>query len=204
MSNREEAAFLRGEVGIDGLPTEPEDQDEAALERGAAVEALARNRAYLGRELLTWTLWRTVPGAPLFELDGEPVTALIVGRVVLRGLAGEATELAVKGHTSGYSEVVRYAIDKGLLVHTARVRFQHGEAVFEVTLDAEWLDFKSAAIPKVLAEESDDQLTERLWLTERLGALVDGLWARFLSVRTTPAWHATEVPGLKAWLREFA
>jgi hypothetical protein len=200
MSSREETAFLRGDIGVDGLPVEPEDQDEAELERGKAVAALAKNRAYLGRELLTWALWRSVSGDPLFEHEGEGVIVLVVGKVVLRGLAGEATELAVKGHTSGYSEVVRYAIDKGLLVHAARLRFQLGEQVFEATVDADTLSVRAATIPKALAEEDDEQLTERLWLTERLGALIDGLWARFLAVRATRAWHDAEVPALKAWL----
>lgn len=201
MASSEEAAFLRGDVGVDGEAIE-EARDEAQISRAKAIEGLTKNRAYLGREFLTWLLWRSASGDPIANVDGESVTTLLVGDVVLRGLAGEATELAVKGHTSAYAEIVRIAIDRGLLVHRARLRIQHGEQVFEVTVDAEQLDFRSANLPALLREEEDDRITERLWLTERLGSLVDGLWEAFAKVRTTRRWQKTEVPALKAWLLE--
>ncbi len=201
MAKSEETKFLRGEVGVDGEAIE-EERDEAEVQRGKALDALAHNRAYLGREMLTWMLWRTASGDPIANVDGDPVSVLLVGDVVLRGLAGEATELAVKGHTSAYAEIVRIAIDRGLLVHRARLRIQHGERVFEVTLDAENLAFRAANLPALLQEEEDDRLLERLWLTERLGELVDALWETFMKVRTSQKWSRTEVPAIKSWLVE--
>lgn len=199
MGKSEETQFLRGDIGVDGEAIE-EERDEAEVERGKALDALAQNRAYLGREMLTWLLWRTASGEPIANVDGESVTVLLVGDVVLRGLAGEATELAVKGHTSAYAEIVRLAIDRGLLVHRARLRIQHGERVFEVTIDAENLAFRAANLPALLQEEEDDRLLERLWLTERLGELVDAVWEAFMAVRTSKKWSRTEVDALKAWL----
>lgn len=199
MSGREESQFLRGEIGIDGEAVE-EEKDEAEVQRGEAVEALARNRAYLGREFLTWLLYTSNAGVPAATVDGEDLTLIVVGQVNLRGLAGDATELQVKGHLSAYSDVVRNAIDQGLLVHQARLRIQSGEQVYEVTLDAENLDFKGAQIPKVLSEDDEDKITERLWLAERLAELVDALWAAFLEVRTSKAWAKKTVPAIKAWV----
>ncbi|MEQ9500630.1 MAG: hypothetical protein RIT81_27415 [Deltaproteobacteria bacterium] len=201
MAKSDETKFLRGELGVDGEAIE-EEVDAGEVERGKALDALAHNRAYLGREMLTWLLWRTASGDTIAVVEDAPVSALLVGDVVLRGLAGEATELAVKGHTSAYAEIVRIAIDRGLLVHRARLRIQHGEQVFEVTLDAENLAFRAANLPALLQEEEDDRLLERLWLTERLGQLVDALWGAFMKVRTAPKWARTEVPAIKAWLLE--
>lgn len=199
MSGREESQFLKGEIGIDGESVE-EERDEAEVQRGEAVEALARNRAYLGREFLTWILYMSNAGTSPAEVDGEPLNVLVMGQVNLRGLAGDATELQVKGHLSAYSDVVRNAIDRGLLIHQARLRIQHGEAVYEVTLDAENLDFKGAQVPKVLSEEDEDQITERLWLAERLADHVDALWAAFMAVRATKDWSKKVVPGIKGWV----
>ena len=56
---RVEAAFQRGDAGVDGLPTEEERRDEAELEKDKAREQLLRGRTYLGREFLTWLLWRS-------------------------------------------------------------------------------------------------------------------------------------------------
>lgn len=199
--SREEAAFARGEIGVDGEAV-AEAQDGAAVERQKVVEQLLRGRTYLGRELLTWLLWRSNAGGPIVDVDDEPVSLLFVGKIVLRGLAGDANELSVKGGMSAYSNVVRHAIDQGLLVHAARMRIQHGERAIEVTVDAEHLDFRSAQIPKVLSEEADDKVAERLWLCELLERIVDALLAEFLKVRTGRRWKTKIVPSMKAWLQE--
>lgn len=201
MSSQDEARILAGALGVDGQPLD-EAEDQAKIEADKAVDAILRGRSYLGREFLTWLLWRSNSGDPITEFEGEDLNLLLIGAVVLRGLAEEATELSVKGHLAAYSEVVKSAIDKGLLVHTARLRIQWGEAVYEVSLDAEHLDFKSASIPKLLTEQEDEKLAERLFLCDRLGGMVEALWAAFMAVRASEAWEAEAVPTLKAWLRE--
>lgn len=195
----EEAAFARGEIGADGVAVE-EAPDEEALELASVLEGLARGRTYLGREFLTWLLWRTNSGGPIVDFDGDPVTALFVGRLTLRGLAGEATELVVKGAMSPYAPIVKNAIDQGLLVHVARLRITHGERTFEATVDAEHLAVRSAAIPKVLSEEEDDRIAERLFLSERLSKLLEALLGKFFEVRTAKTWRSKVVGEMKAWL----
>lgn len=197
----EEAAFERGEIGVDGLATE-ETQDEEALERVQVAEQLVRGRSYLGREFLTWLLWRSNAGGPVLDHDGEPLTVLLVGRITLRGLAGEATELVVKGAMSPYARIVRQAIAQGLLVHAARLRLSHGEKLFEATVDAEHLAIRSAQLPKVLSEEADDKISERLYLTEQVTALIEALLRKFLEVRTGKTWRSKTVKELRAWLDE--
>ncbi len=194
----EESAFLRGDIGVDGQALD-EAPDETEAEQTKVMEELVRGRTYLGREFLTWLLWRTNEAASLVALDDEPVTVLMVGKVVLRGLAGEATELTVKGVMAPYSAVVRRALLDGLLVHVARLRFQQGEKVYEATVDAEHLSVRGAKIPKVLAEEDDDKLTERLYLAERLSLIVDALFRRFMAVRVTKEW-AGEVKEMRGWM----
>ncbi|WP_242342212.1 hypothetical protein [Anaeromyxobacter terrae] len=205
MSRREQArtdaAVQRGDAGVDGLPTEEERRDEAEVEKDKAREQLLRGRTYLGRELLTWLLWRSESTEPVIELDGAGVTVVFVGRLTLRGIAGDVTELVARGALAPYSAQVRRALDAGLLVHQARVRIEHAERVYETTLDAEFLDVRAAKLPELLTEEEDDRLLERLELAERLSAIVDALSGAFLDVRTSRAWRK-RVATLKAWMRE--
>lgn len=204
MSRREqaraEAAFMRGDTGVDGAATE-EKQDEAELERAKAREALLRGRAYLGREFLTWLLWRSESGDALCDFEGTGVIPLFTGKIVLRGITGDVNELSARGSLAPYSEEVRHALDNGLLVHAARVRLTHGEKVYEVTLDAEFLDIRAAKLPELMSEEEDDQLTERLYLTEQLSGMVDALVVAFLQVRASRAWSKKVVPEMKAWMK---
>ncbi|NPD27497.1 hypothetical protein D7Y27_39090 [Corallococcus sp. AB004] len=197
---REEAAFARGDVGVDGAATE-EEKDEAEVEKGKAREQLLRGRAYLGREFMTWLLWRSESGDPLVEHAGAGVVVLYLGKVVLRGVAGDVTEMSAKGTLAPYSENVRHSLDRGLLVSQARLRISHSEREYEVTLDSEFLDIRAAKLPALMTEEEDDQLSERLELTEQLSAIVDALVQDFLAVRAGRAWSKQVVPALKAWMK---
>jgi hypothetical protein len=197
---REEAAFLRGDVGVDGAATE-EKQDEAEVEKGKAREALLRGRTYLGREFLTWLLWRSEEGEPLAEFEKAGLTVLFLGRVVLRGVSGDVTELSARGSMAPYSEQVKHALDRGLLVHQARLRIMHGERPFEVTLDAEFLDIRAATLPELMSEEEDSRLTERLYLAEQLSAMVQTLVEAFITVRAGRAWSKQVVPAMKEWMQ---
>jgi len=194
----EETAFLRGDVGVDGQATE-EQRDIAELERDKAREQFLRGKAYLGREFLTWLLWRSESGEPVVVAEGAPVVVALTSRLVLRGLSGEVLECIVRGATAPYSHLVRRSLARGLLVHQARLRLMHGEEPYEVTLDAEFMDLKSAKLPETAKQEPDDALHERLHLAERLGLLVQAMLETFLSLRSGRDWPA-EVAELRAWM----
>ncbi len=198
---RAEAAFARGDVGVDGAATEGDEREQGEKELGQAREQLLRGRTYLGRELLTWLLWRSEGGEPLVEVGETGVVPLFVGKVLLRGLAGDVVELAAKGEAAAYSRQVRRALSSGLLLHQARIRFTLGERAFEATLDAEHLDVRSASLPELLSEEDDDQAAERLGLCEELAAIVDAVVAAFLAERASKGWRRKTVPALLAWMR---
>jgi hypothetical protein len=195
-----EAAFLRGEVGVDGVATGREERDEAEVERDRAREQFLRGRTWLGREFLTWLLWRSESGDPLAEWESAGVVVLFTGRLVLRGIAGDVTEISARGALVGYAEQVRRALDAGLLVHGARLRLTHGEQVYEVTVDAEFLDVRAARMPEVLKEQEDDRTLERLYLTEQLSGMLDALLAAFIQVRTSASWMQEIVPAMQRWM----
>lgn len=197
---REEAAFMRGDVGVDGAATE-EKQDAAEVERGKAREALLRGRTYLGREFLTWLLFRSEAGEPLVQFEKAGVTVLFVGRVVLKGVSGDVTELSARGSMAPYSEQVKHSLDRGLLVHQARLMLTHGEKAYEATLDAEFLDIRAAKLPALMSEDEDAQLGERLYLAEQLSALIHTLVESFITVRAGRAWSKQVVPAMKEWMR---
>jgi hypothetical protein len=198
---RAEAAIARGDAGIDGIDTDADERDTAEVERDTAREQLLRGHAFLGRELLTWLLWRSESTEPIAKLDGEDVTVLFTGRLVLRGAFGDVVELTARGTQAPYSEQVKRALDAGLLVHQARLRIELGEQAWEATLDAEHLDVRAAKLPDLLAEEDDERLLERLFLAQRLSALLDALAAEFLAVRRGKGWGKKVVPELKRWMQ---
>ncbi|MBX5484200.1 MAG: hypothetical protein IRZ16_20430 [Myxococcaceae bacterium] len=197
---RRDAAFARGEIGVDGAAVE-EARDAAEVEQDKAREQLLRGRTWIGREFLTWLLWRSEEGEPLVKMEEGGLVVLFTGRIVLRGIHGEVTELSARGTLAPYSEIVKHAIDRGCLVHQARIRFTVGERVWEAMVDAEHFDVKSAKLPELLTDEEDDRQAERLDLTERLSAFIDALVDAYLAVRRSRTWSQKVVPELKAWAR---
>lgn len=195
-----EAAFMRGDVGVDGQATE-EQRDEAEVEKDKAREQLLRGRTYLGRELLSWLLWSSESGEPIVEYEERPVTVLFTSKVVLKGVQEDVVEMSARGATAPYSAEVRHALDRGLLVHSARLCFTHGDRQYEATLDAEHLDVRSAKLPQLMTEEEDDALQERLYLVEQLAGIVDALVEAFLAVRTGKRWRQKIVPAMKEWMQ---
>lgn len=197
---REEARFMRGDAGVDGRATE-EKQDAAEVEKGRAREQLLRGKTWLGRELLTWLLYRSESGEPVIEFEGQPVTVLLTDRLVLRGVADDVLEMTVRGAMSPYSPLVRQAIARGLLIHSARLTITHGDREFVVGLDAEHLSLKGGKLPELLTEEEDDRLQERLELTAQLSAIVQALLEAYLNLRSAPHWTRDVVPEMQAWMR---
>ncbi len=200
MSRREEAAFSRGEIGVDGEATE-EKREAAEVERARAREQFLEGKTWLGREFLTWLLWRSESSEPLMAFNGEPVHVLFGGKLTLRGIAGEVIELGLKGAEAAYSKVNRFALEHGLLIHAAKLKLTLGEKAFDFTLDAQLLDIRSARLPDLLTDDEDDRIQERLFLSERLGEIVQAIFTTFLSLRRSPAWRDEVVPEILGWLR---
>lgn len=200
MSRREEAAFARGEIGIDGEATE-EKREAAELERARAREQFLEGKTWLGREFLTWLLWKSESSEPLMSFNGEPIHVLFGGKLTLKGIAGEVIELGLKGAEAAYSQVNRFALEQGLLIHSAKLRLSLGEKDFDFTLDAQLLDIRTAKLPDLLTDDEDDRIQERLFLTERLGEVVQVIFVSFLSLRRSPEWRSETLPAILSWLR---
>lgn len=198
---REEARFMKGEVGVDGSSGK-EEVDAAEAEQAKAREALFRGRTWLGREALTWLLWKSESTEPITSLDGKPVSVVFNGKLTLRAGAGDVTELAVKGVSSPYSKLVKRSLSRGILVHGAKLQVTWNEQVFDVTLDAEFFDARAGKLPELLQEEEGERLTERLELASRLSALLEALTAAFIKERTAKGWASKTVPALREWMGE--
>ncbi len=193
-----ESRFLKGQTGVDGEATK-EEVDPGELEQSKAKEALYRGRTWLGREALTWLLWKSESSDELLTLDKEPVKVVFGGKLGLKAAEGDITEAQVKGIAAPYAALVRQALAKGLLVHSARLMVRHGDRDFELTLDAEFFNVSAAKLPSLLAEEESERLTERLDLAAHLSRLIDACLEAFMKERLSPGWKKTAV-ALKEWM----
>src|SRR5688572_11196265 len=106
-----------------GLLDDPAELEAATEETGTEEDDLA----YLGREFLTWLLWRVDTGEGTFGEGDDEVSFAFGGRVRLGGLLGEATDVVMKGSSPAHSIEARAAIGAGRTLREAQLRVTRGE-----------------------------------------------------------------------------
>src|SRR5688572_6065568 len=148
------------------------------------------DRAFLGREYLTWLLWRVDRGEGAFP----DFTVSFGPKVRLKGLAGDATDAVLKGGAAAHSAAALAAVGAGRTLHDADLRIVRGDREWRFGLDAETLDLRAVKLPTLLKEEEDDRLLERVALIDELDEMVKEAFGEFLRDRLRPVWHRSVVP----------
>ncbi len=160
------------------------------------------DHAYLGREFLTWLLWRVDVGEATFGDGAKAFTVAFGARARVGGLTGNVTDAVFKGHAPAHGAEARAAIGAGRTVREAELRVTRGEREWRFTLLADSLDLRSVKLPALLTEEEDDRFLERISLLEELDDVVKTAFGEFVRERVRPAWRRSIVPSLKDWLVE--
>jgi hypothetical protein len=192
-----DAAFARGDIGADGQADSVSAAEKAKSEQ---QEAMLRGRTWLGREMLTWLLFRSNGTDVLAVLDDQPIQVTALGAMTLKSAFGEVSELKVKGNGAAYADVVRRALEAGLLVHALQLKLECGDAVFTLTLDAEFFDLKALALPKTSVDDEASKVEARLAQVYLCGQAIAAVMAKFAHVRAGPKWKA-EVNAMREWMR---
>jgi hypothetical protein len=156
--------------------------------------------AYLGREFMTWLVWRVDAGEGSFGARGEEFTLAFGTRARLGAPVGHATDLVMKGRSPAHGAEARAAIGSGHTLREAELRCTRGEREWRFTLLAETLDLRAVKLPALLTEEDDDKFLERISLIEELDDMVRAAFASFMKERLRPAWKRDIVPALREWI----
>ena len=168
----------------------------------ATPEEEVQDFAYLGREFMTWLLWRADRGEATFTDDDGELTIAFGGRTRLLGVGADVTDAVLKGRSPAHGIETRAGIGAGRTIREAELRLTRGEREFRFTLIAETLDLKSVKLPARLKDEEDDRLTERMALLEELENSIKAVYLEFVRERTRPVWARSVVPALRTWLVE--
>jgi len=171
-------------------------------EREEVAEEEVQDLAFLGREFMTWLLWRAARGEATFEDDGGEFGVGFGGKLRLTGPAGDVTDAVLKGRSPGMSVELAASLGAGRTVREAELSVARGDREFRFTLVAETLDWKGVKLPSRLKDEGDDRLGERTALLDELESAVGAVFQAFVKERTRPVWQRSIVPELRTWLAE--
>jgi hypothetical protein len=158
--------------------------------------------AYLGREFLTWLLWRADQGEAGFADDEGDFSVSFGSRARLQGVGSDVTDAVLKGRSPAHGIEVRAGLGAGRTLREAELRLVRGEREFAFTLIAETLDLKSVKLAGLLKEQGDDRLSDRMALLAELENSIKVMYLAFVKERTRPVWSRSIVPALRSWVAE--
>lgn len=165
------------------------------------LAALVESNRFVGSELLLWLWFESEVFETNLRPTGGPPCAIWIETQIT--LSTDADEARIKSAMPAATPESKQALRQGKLPKQARMRAVIEEHEFSWVFKADALAVGSLKIPTELKakDEPYEALYERMRITEKLEAVLEGLYADFTRLRLSPAWDATFVPMFKKWAR---
>lgn len=166
-------------------------------------------KRFLGREFLTWLLYRAEEEGGRVVVGGDVVEIALGDRVVLQEQGERAARLTLVDE-GDMSPELGAGLRRGKLIDRARISVTRSERRFELTLDGGLLTYDALRCPPLgdrdptLGDDPraafENDLFLRLADVEEIAGLLDALFAAFCETRAGSGWHAETLPALRAWV----
>jgi hypothetical protein len=166
---------------------------------------ILKEKAFLGREFLTWLWFKSEQTGGRVELSGErAVEVLFLDRMTLDLSDSETPQtVTLKGEHSGLREGLA-ALREGKKIEEARISLRAGSNDFTLVLKSTWFCFASFKTPPVLPGEAEEgpegSFLEKVYLIDEGMEIIDTLFGHFLKLRVSQEWETAELPALRRWV----
>jgi hypothetical protein len=169
---------------------------------------ILREKAFLGREFLTWLWFKSDQTGGRIEVPGKKVVeVLFLDRMTLDLSDVETPQtVTLKGEHSELREGLA-ALKEGKKIEEARISLRAGENDFTMMLKGTWFSFGSFKTPPTLPSgEAEDEadvegsFLEKAYLIEEGMEIVDDLFGYFLELRISEEWDTQELPAIRRWV----
>jgi hypothetical protein len=169
--------------------------------------AVAYNRyRFLGDEFLTWVFF-IIDNHPdiLNEIDADLSELQIGNRLLLENRIGNHKEMiSIKGDDAGLEEG-KLSLRKGAVVIELNIACKMENQEWRFTLKGESLSFSSLKVPDTGPVENKDDIEgfflEKAYLFEKIIDIVNRLFDRFLTMRSSVEWTTSSVHNMRQWLQ---
>jgi hypothetical protein len=169
---------------------------------------ILREKAFLGREFLTWLWFRSDQTGGRIEISSDrTIEVLFLDRMVLDLQDVESPQtVSIRGEQSELREGLA-ALKEGKKIEEARIRIKESDNEFTMALKGTWFAYGAFRTPPVLpaGETEEDEgpeatFLEKVYLVEEGLQLVDSLFEYFLRLRLSEKWETQELPNLRRWI----
>jgi len=175
-----------------------ESMQSEFLEEG--LRFLQTNRAFVGREFLTWVWFLTETQNHRIRLPeiGE-FRFFVDDKLVLSSAGGNVLEHSLKGGTPAYASEARLSLLQGKLVAEAKFILQDTERQWIWSMRADDLGLRAVKLPAVNEPDAAAHMAARLRLMQTLVDVIDALFHQYMALRTGPRFEE-ELDRIASWL----
>lgn len=189
---------------MQAIPLSDREKDRLSSMVSLKSPHLLEEGRSLGFEFLTW-IWFITENAQQVISFGEGRQAEVhLGERLTLTLPGEGKERVVCNTRANALYEARTALRQGKMVSELQLLFRVGENEYLLTLDSALSNVKGLRTPRQLpdfdADDLDGQFLERMFFLEEILAVLDALYAKFLSQRLGSDWDSHFLPLLKQWI----
>ena len=166
------------------------------------VLELIQQKAFLGKEFLTW-LWFRAETDPVFAMDGDrSLEVEILGPITLDAQYGDARTTVLKGESPATSPEAATAVLEGKKLHRVRLKLSGESTEWIATLDAETLSFTGLAVPRSGPLPFEEALHLRLAFVSEFEAILSELFNLFLEPRLDDELWNEQLKRIHAWAED--
>jgi recombination associated protein RdgC len=167
---------------------------------------ILREKAFLGREFLTWLWFKSEQTGGSIEIEGGKVIEVVFHDRMTLDLTDVDTPqiVTIKGEFSELREGLA-AIREGKKIEEARISIKNSDNEFSMIIKGSWFSFGSLRTPRTAPieeggeEDTEAAFLEKMGLIEEGMGLIDSLFERFVKIRTSESWNIEEIPKIRKW-----
>jgi hypothetical protein len=161
---------------------------------------LQTNRAFLGREFLTWLWFRSETQKHKLTIGKYGTFHLYIDdKIVLSSTSGSVRENSLKGGTPAYAFEAGSALGTGKLVNEAKFILQDSEKQWSFSILADDLSLRGVRLPSISEADSHAHINQRIVYSQLLSNLIDELFKSFMELRISEQFNE-ELINIREWI----
>lgn len=166
------------------------------------VAELVTQKAFLGKEFLTW-LWFRSEVDPVLDLDeGQRCEVETLETIALDAQFGDTKTVALKGEAPGGSPEAASALLEGKKMRRGRFRLNHDAVEWILSLDGETMNISGLKLPKTGRLPFEESIELRVTSMLEFEALLERLFTGFVEMRLDEDAWPQELEKIQAWVAE--
>ena len=165
------------------------------------LKFIEKNKAFLGKEFLTWLWYKSETRNHKFTLDGLGSFILYLDdRLKLGGSSGYVREHSLKGGTPAYSLESKSALTSGKLLLEAKMILQCEEKQWSFLFVGESFELRNLKLPNSHESDLHAHITSRIRNTQFIYSVLEALLKEFFQMRQEKTF-SDEIRNFTSWTR---